>query len=675
MDIRNTEDGFEIVLGDGACVLRHSVDAPAFTIGRGHPDIFMYRGNFKLTDDATERLALRHAYVDGDRITLAKRAGGAPLLTLTIKDQSLAITCHDDRFNRLWVILTAEEGERVWGGGEQMSYFNMRGRVFPLWTSEPGVGRDKSTELTRKADEMGHAGGDYWTTNYPQPTYISSRRYAFHVDTTAYTVFDFSQNASHGVEIWGMPTRLEFFKSGSFQGLVGQLAERFGKQPQLPDWAIEGAIVGLKDGDNSFARLEKFMITQARITGLWCEDWVGIRETSFGKRLFWDWKWNAERYPDLPKRIADLNARGIRFLGYVNPYLCNDGTLYKEALAKGYLALKPGTEDVYLVDFGEFDCGVVDFTNDAACAWFAERVIGREMLDFGLSGWMADFGEYLPTDVALHDGSDALLAHNFWPVLWAKVNADAIAARGKTGEAVFFMRAGWSGVQAHCPLLWGGDQSVDFSRHDGIGTVICAALSSGLMGNAYHHSDVGGYTSLFGNVRTAELIQRWSEMAAFTPVMRSHEGNRPTENLQLDSSDDILQHFAAFTRVHADLAPYTRALCEEAAATGLPLQRPLFLHYENDAVGYDLQDQYLYGGDLLVAPIIEEGQTERQVYLPGKTAWTHLWSGESFAPGWVTCPAPIGEPPVFYRPDSHFAPLFQALGKRHAEEWRGMKNG
>jgi alpha-glucosidase len=93
-------------------------------------------------------------------------------------------------------------------------------------------------------------------------------------------------------------------------------------------------------------------------------------------------------------------------------------------------------------------------------------------------------------------------AHNRWPVLWAEVNAAGARQRGKTGEAVFFMRAGFSGVQAHCPLLWAGDQSVDFTRHDGIGTVITAALSAGLVGNAYSHSDCGGYTSLLGNVRT-----------------------------------------------------------------------------------------------------------------------------------------------------------------------------
>ena len=283
------------------------------------------------------------------------------------------------------------------------------------------------------------------------------------------------------------------------------------------------------------------------------------------------------------------------------------------------------------------------------------------MLDIGIAGWMADFGEYLPTDVRLADGSDPMEAHNRWPVLWAQVNAMALGSRGKTGDALFFMRAGFSGVQAHCPLLWAGDQSVDFTRHDGIGTVLTAALSAGLVGNCYSHSDCGGYTSLHGNVRTVELMRRWCEMAAFAPVMRSHEGNRPDDNLQYDSTPELLSCFARWSRVHAALAPYVRHLCDEAMATGLPAQRALFLHYPGDRALWTVQDAFLYGADLLVAPVIEEGAVQREVILPGDTPWRHVWSGEDYAPGAHTIAAPLDQPPVFYRPDSPFAALFAAL--------------
>jgi alpha-glucosidase len=314
------------------------------------------------------------------------------------------------------------------------------------------------------------------------------------------------------------------------------------------------------------------------------------------------------------------------------------------------------------VDFGEFDCGVVDFTNPAAAEWFAEDIIGKKMLDYGLSGWMADFGEYLRIDVHLSNGIDAKLMHNQWPTLWAEVNAKAVASRGQTGEALFFMRAGFTGVQKHCPLLWGGDQSVDFSRHDGLVTVICAALSSGLLGNAYHHSDIGGYTSLFGNVRTPELLMRWAEMAAFTPVMRSHEGNRPRENVQIDQDPDVLSHFARMTRIYRHLAPYLKSLSDAAVARGLPVQRPLFLHYQDDRETYAIQDSYLYGADMLVAPVWEAAQADRVVYLPQGEHWVHAWTGETFAGGEkVRIAAPLGQPPVFYRTGCADEALFAGL--------------
>jgi len=661
MDIRQAADGFDLLL-DGRLLIAHRVDRPAFFVGRGRPHVLMYRGNFDMEDRVDERIALRHATIGGGRIVLAPAPGQPSLLTITLAEGTLRFECGDSRLNRFWLRIAAEPGERVWGGGEQMSYVDMAGRRFPLWTSEPGVGRDKSTLITWQADVSGHAGGDYWNTNYPQPTWISSRRYALHVETSAYAAFDFRDPAFHEIEAWEIPARIELWADAHFTGLVGALSTRFGRQPKLPRWALEGAILGLKDGARSFDRLETVLASGAILSALWCEDWVGLRETSFGKRLFWDWRWNGARYPDLPDRIAALAARGIRFMGYVNPYLAVDGALYREAAAAGFLARRQEEDAPYIVDFGEFDCGIVDFTLPEAADWFAERVIGREMLDIGLSGWMADFGEYLPVDVRLANEVDGMLMHNAWPVLWAKVNADAIASRGRTGDAVFFMRAGWAGVQRWCPLLWAGDQSVDFSRHDGIGTVIRGALSSGLMGNAYHHSDLGGYTSLFGNIRTAELLMRWSEMAAFTPVMRSHEGNRPDENLQLDSDPQVLAHFARMTRVHAALAPYAETLCDEAAATGLPLQRPLFLHFEEDEYAYAVETQYLYGPDLLVAPVIEAGAETWPVYLPAGARWVHLWGGERYEGGQeVRVPCPAGQPPVFHREGSAHAALFAGL--------------
>lgn len=658
--------GFDLLLGDRV-ILRHRVDAPAFRIAKGNPTVTMVRGNFRMEDAPTDERVLRWSRADGDNDwILSDTPGGTRLARLYLVvdgDIELFLTTQPQSgYNRLVIDFAHSDDEVRWGAGEQMSFLALDGRNFPLWTSEPGVGREPGTTLTDTMSSDGSfAGGDYWTTNYPEPTLLSSRGYAVALTGSEYTELNCSLPGATRFSVWSSDASFTLFCGDTPAKLVKELNRDF-RPLALPGWAIGGAIVGLKDGNNSFARLEKIIAAGAAVSGLWCEDWVGVRETSFGRRLFWDWQWNADRYPDLPGKIAELKARGIRFLGYVNPYLAVDGPQYAEAARLGYLAKRLDSNAPYAVDFGEFDAGVVDFTNPAAAAWFSEEIIGKQMLDFGLDGWMADFGEYLPVDLQLHDG-DPMEQHNCWPVHWAKVNADAVASRGRTGDALFFMRAGFTGVQAYCPLLWAGDQSVDFSRHDGIGTVITAALSAGLVGNAYSHSDVGGYTSLHGNVRTEELLYRWYELGAFTPVMRTHEGNRPDDNLQIDSTPELLRGFARWSRVHAALAPWVRRLCEEASATGLPAQRALFLHYPDDRETFTIQDQYLYGAELMVAPVIEEGAVARHVYLPGDaaTVWRHVWSGADFAAGWHAIDAPIGSPPVFYLPASDFADLFASL--------------
>ncbi len=660
MKLEKTETGFTLSI-NGRMILDHSTSAPCIFAGIGEERMDMYRGNFEIEDYVIERSRLAHAHVDGNRIALSEKPGQKPRLVLTVTERSIEFEAMDPLLNRLWIRVVADTEEHVWGGGEQMSYFDMRGRRFPMWTSEPGVGRDRTSEITFKSNVKDRAGGDYFNTNYPQPTYVSSALYALHVETSAYSVFDFRRKTFHEIEVWAIPERIELFAAPTFVELVEELSDRFGRQPPLPDWIYNGAIIGLKDGESSFLRLQKMRDAGVAVSALWCEDWVGLRQTSFGARLFWDWQANEDRYPGLRQRIAELNDDGIRFLGYVNPYLCVDGPLFEIAEAAGYFATDAAGKTA-LVDFGEFNCGVVDFTNVAAAEWFAEDIIGKKMLDYGLSGWMADFGEYLPIDVHLSNGIDAKLMHNIWPTLWAEINAKAVASRGQTGEALFFMRAGFTGVQRHCPLLWGGDQSVDFSRHDGLVTVICAALSSGLLGNAYHHSDIGGYTSLFGNVRTPELLMRWAEMAAFTPVMRSHEGNRPRENVQIDQDPQVLSHFARMTQIYTHLAPYLKSLSDEAVARGLPAQRPLFLHHQDDRETYAIQDSYLYGADMLVAPVWEAAQADRVVYLPRGEFWVHAWTGETFAGGEkLRIAAPLGQPPVFYRAGCANEALFAGL--------------
>ncbi len=664
MELIILKDGFKLLYQD-QCIIHHTVENPSIYIGYGNETIDMYRGNFDIRDYIIERYPLRNVSIHQNNNEYSLSFDNKLKADIILEDDKFVMNFQktDGNINRFWIRIEADEKEKCYGCGEQMSYFNLRGRNFPLWTSEPGVGRDKTTYVTWRSDVENKAGGDYYNTNYPQPTYVSTKHYYLHVDSTAYADFNFKNEKFHELQIWEVPAQVRIEAAPTYIGLLEKLTAFLGRQVELPDWVYNGAILGLQGGtERSFSLVERSLRNGMKVSGVWCQDWAGKRVTSFGKRLNWNWKWNKEMYPGLPEKIKEYREKNIRFLAYNNPYLVKEGDLYKEGKEKGYFAKSIDGND-YLVDFGEFDCGVVDFTNPEAYAWFKE-LIKKYMIDFGIDGWMADFGEYLPTNLQLYSGASAMVEHNHWPVLWAKCNYEALAETGKLGEIVYFMRAGGAGTQKYCPLLWAGDQSVDFSMHDGLVTVICGALSSAMSGCGLHHSDIGGYTSLFNNCRTREVFLRWAEMAVFTPVMRTHEGNRPEENFQYYNDADTLEQFARLTQIYTMLAPYTKSLVKINAASGLPVQRPLFLHYEKDEKTYDIQTEYLFGEDMLVAPVYLPDVQEWEVYLP-KDQWIHLWSGEEFLGGTVTVKAAIGYTPVFYRKNSGFKNIFEEIQKQY----------
>lgn len=656
------QDGF-VLMHESKELLRHSKQQPFLYVGYGEENVEMYRGNFKMEDYVLERYPLTEAKVeeqDGRYIIWFSNKIKA---VVNVQEELFLMEFKqlDPHINRVWLRVCSQEQEKCYGCGEQMSYFNLKGRSFPLWTSEPGVGRDKTTYVTWRSDVENQAGGDYYNTNYPQPTFVSSRHYYLHLESTAYAEFDFRHADYHELQLWEMPERLRIEAAADFIGLIQKLTAYLGRQPQLPDWIYQGAILGVQGGtERSFSLADKSLAHGIRVSGIWCQDWAGKRVTSFGKRLQWNWKWNPQMYPDLPLKIKEYRKKNIRFLAYNNPYLVKDGDLYREGREKGYFATGKDGND-YLVDFGEFDCGVVDLTNPEAYEWY-KGLIKKYLIEFGVSGWMADFGEYLPTDLVLHNGVSPMIEHNHWPVLWAKCNYEALEETGMLGEIVYFMRAGGTGSQKYCPLLWAGDQSVDFSRHDGLVTVICGALSAAMSGCGLHHSDIGGYTSLFGNTRTKEVFLRWAEMAAFTPVMRTHECNRPEENFQYYEEEDTMLRFARLTQIYVALAPYMKELVRDNAIAGIPVQRPLFFHYEKDQKTYDIQTQYLLGKDMLVAPVYLENQQQRELYLP-EDVWVHLWSGKEYSGGTITVEAELGYIPVFYRSSSPHRQLFEQIGQ------------
>jgi alpha-glucosidase len=284
----------------------------------------------------------------------------------------------------------------------------------------------------------------------------------------------------------------------------------------------------------------------------------------------------------------------------------------------------------------------------------------KNMLGIGLSGWMHDYGEYLPTDAILDSNISGEEYHNYYPLEFAKIVYEAATEEKILDHVFVFNRSGFSHASKYMMCYFSGDQLLDWNEVNGIPVVIPCGISVGLCGIGYYCYDIGGYTTFGPYKRTKEMFMRGAEMAVFSMIMRTHEGNRPYDNWQHDSDDETLEHLTKMIRIHVHLKPYLKELAKEYHEKGIPPMRACFLHYENDPNLHKIKYEYLFGRDLLVAPVVKPQTFVWNVYFPDDT-WIHLWSGKEYKKGWAEVSALIGKPPAFYRKGSNFSKLFEEL--------------
>lgn len=554
--------------------------------------------------------------------------------------------------NRYWLTFVTNPKEHIYGCGETYSELDLKGQNVRIWVAEhQNTGRIskkiiKEKLLGKHPDKK--LSFDKYESYYAQPTFVSSDKYYVHCDINAYSEFDFTDAGK--ITLYFQEPPVIITDSGQdFAEVSRKLTGLLGRQKALPDWLYDGVILGIQEGtDVVDAKIRKAKEAGVPVVGVWCQDWSGCRRTGFGYQVMWNWEWDQELYPGLDKKIAEWKDEGVRFLGYINPFIAIEKDLYAYASEHGYCVRDREGKD-YLVTITTFPAAMVDFTNPEAYEWY-KGLIKENMIGLGMGGWMADFGEYLPIDAVLYSGEDPAIIHNQWPAIWAKMNQEAVAECGKEGQVFFFTRAGHTGTIAHSHMMWTGDQHVDWSIDDGLPAVIPATLSLAMSGYGIAHSDVGGYTTIMHMRRSKELLLRWEEMNVFSPLFRTHEGNQPVNNVQFDDDEELLAQLAKCGRMHVALKDYLKGLVAEEISDGTPVMRPLFYHYD-EAEAYTEKTEYLLGRDLLVAPVYEEGAKSRTIYLPSD-GWVNIFDGKEYAGGHMIVEAPIGKPPVFVRKDS-----------------------
>ncbi|PKL17160.1 MAG: alpha-glucosidase [Spirochaetae bacterium HGW-Spirochaetae-5] len=578
-------------------------------------------------------------------------------------------------FNRIKLLYGSTKDEQFFGFGTQYSHFNLKGKKLFIFTEEQGIGRGDQP-ITFLADITNGAGGNEFTSYSSIPHYITSLNRSVFFENTSYSKFDLSDENEVSVEFRENNLKGTIWLGSGPLDLIEKYTLKTGRFPVLPEWAY-GTWLGLQGGAEKVKRVVKDAKAAGNpVTAIWIQDWVGKRTTNFGDQLKWRWyaqekseftdsKGNPEpSYPDFKNFCADMNRDGIKVLGYINPFLADTNPKVKgdtftnpmlaEAKVKGYLIKNAQGED-YLITTAGFPAYLIDITNPAAVKWI-KNIIRKNMIDQGLSGWMADFGEWLPYDAVMFDKSDPKLYHNVYPVDWARINREAIAEAGKEGEIVFFSRAGFSYSNKYSTAFWLGDQMVTFGTDDGLPSTIVGLMSSGVSGLSVNHSDVGGYTGIKALPawispydRTRELTERWAEANAFTAIFRTHEGNIPGRFHQVYNDADSIKSFALMGRVHYALKDYIAFLSKEAAEKGYPIVRHPYLNFPLDRNTYDLKYQFMLGEDMLILPVVEKGEDEVKGYFPAGS-WKHVFTGEIVeGEKFHTVKAPIGRPAAYVK--------------------------
>ena len=644
-------------------ILTDNLESLELSVGYGFNNFSMSRGSFDYKQKITKKVRLIRSgkRENGDLVILSfKDPKGSRTHEVEIKTfenglkriSYLGSPEGKNQYNRFWISFKTNPKEHIYGCGETYSKFDLKGEKIRIFVAEHQNSKRIGKKIIKEKFLGKHPDSvlpfNRYESYYAQPTFTSSDKYFFHADLNAYSEFDFRKPGLITVYAQEPPV-IYVREAGSFPEVSKNLSDLLGSQRTLPDWVYEGAILAVQEGTEKIdEKIEKAERRGVKICGIWSQDWCGCRRTGFGYQVMWNWQWNKDLYHNLDQKIKEWKEKGIRFLGYINPFIAIEGELYKIASKEGYCVKDKEGKD-YLVTITTFPAAMVDLTNPRAYEWY-KTLIKKNMIGLGMGGWMADFGEYLPVDCVLYSGEDPEKVHNRWPAIWAKLNKEVIDECKVSDDVFFFTRAGHTETVKYSAMMWTGDQHVDWSVDDGIASVIPATLSLAMSGYGLTHSDVGGYTTIMHMTRSKELLMRWEEMNIFSPLYRSHEGNQPSRNVQFDADDELLDHLAKATKIHVKLSDYIKKSVSENANNSLPVMRPLFYHYDEERA-YTEATEYLLGRDILVAPVLKEGSRSRTVYLP-QDEWVHLFTKTKYPGGTYTIDSEIGFPPVFIRKSS-----------------------
>ena len=508
--------------------------------------------------------------------------------------------------SRIGIGFRARDGERFLGFGERSNAVDQRGREVESYVAEGAFEADERALVPVFVPAWGFRPRDD-ATYFPMPWLLSSAGYGLLVDNPQTSRFRLGTDppGTWSVDVEATELRLRVFAGPRPADVLRRLTERIGRQPRAPAPFVFGPWYQPRDEEEQILeRLQRgdvpLSVAQTYTHYLPCEDQRGRQV--------------AER-----RRVKRLHRAGLAVTTYFNPMICTDHTRFGEAAAQGALVRdRSGRPYVYRYSTREsFDVSQFDFSAPAGRALY--RRLLREAVADGHDGWMEDFGEYTPLDARASDGSTGSALHNDYPRRYH------CAAQAAVPRSLRFVRSGWTGSARCSPVVWGGDPTVGWG-FDGLRSVVTNGLTMGLSGVSTWGSDIGGFFALLGNRLTPELLVRWIQVGAVSGVMRTQaNGIRIPQTPRPQVWDErIVGHWRRWAKLRTQLYPYLAAAERHYRHTGLPIMRHLALAFPGDPRAAAQEDTFLFGPDLLAAPVVTEGAHRRGLYLP-RGRWIDLW--------------------------------------------------
>lgn len=545
----------------------------------------------------------------------------------TLGGRSIAVTwsARDDAVHDFELRLRSRDETRYYGTGERFQALNQRGYILPLLSDDrygnKGVGSHK-----------------------PIPFFMSSEGFGVWVDSRAPGTLDLSGTHRH-LTLLRFPERtfrVVFLPGPRMTQVLEEFTRLTGRPRVPPPWAF-----GLWKSRDVHHHADSAYADIRRLRELDIPASVLVLDSPWSTG-YNDFVINQRQFPEPSRMFDEIRRLGFRTCLWLTPFLnlrsvqevegiSDRSRNYLEAVENGHLVEGPDGEPL-LVDWWKGTGGLVDFTDPEAVAWWHGELARTRA--HGARCFKADDGEgnFVP-EAVFHDGTPARLMKNRYSVLYAGA-VQAYIDEHLAGDGVLLARSGHTGAQRY-PFSWAGDNRGDFSFADGLPSVILAGQNAALSGLSLWGSDIAGYAG----TPTAEVFLRWTQFATFTPLMQVHM----TSNLgPWDFGEQALEVFRRFAILRIRLFPYIYDAVHEAARSGLPPIRPMALAFPDDPEASRHPYQFLFGPDLLVAPV-HRAETSRPVYLPAGT-WYDYWTGTAHGGGRVLeVDAPIDRIPLFVR--------------------------